>query len=121
MKKIILIFSLFISFLSFSQDKDLQILKVEASYVGGSEAMNKFITSTIKYPKNSKLEGKVYVEFIIKETGEIDEVKILKGLAKEFDDTSVDLIKKMPKWNPARDENGNPMSSKMILPINFKK
>jgi periplasmic protein TonB len=121
MKKIILIFALFLNFLAFSQDKELVVPTIEAQYVGGAEAMTKFISTNVKYPKNSKLEGKVYVEFVVNEQGGIQDVKVLRGLDKEFDDISVNLIKKMPNWIPASDEKGNPISSKMILPINFKR
>lgn len=115
---------LFIGLNSFSQtmvEAKNQLPAVEASYVGGSDALNKFIATNVKYPKNSKSEGKVYVEIFISETGEVKNVIVLKSLNKEMDEISVNAIKKMPKWTPAQDEKGNPIASTMILPINFKK
>ncbi len=113
---------LFVGVTAFSQaEKQAPLPTVEASYVGGSDALNKFIASNVKYPKNAKAEGKVYVEFIISETGEVKDIKVLKSLNKEMDDLAVNAIKKMPKWTPAKDPKGNPMASKMILPISFKK
>jgi TonB family protein len=122
-KKSFLVLTLiFITSISFSQtEKQVAIPKVEASYEGGSEALNKFIATNVKYPKNSKTEGKVYVEFMVSEKGEIKDAKVLKSLSKELDEVALNAVNKMPKWKPATDDKGNPIASKMILPISFKK
>ncbi|MES2587386.1 MAG: energy transducer TonB [Bacteroidota bacterium] len=117
-----LIAFLFIGTTAFSQtEKQAKVPKVEASYVGGTNEMTKFITANLKYPKTSKVEGKVYVEFTVLKDGSVTEVKLIQSLNPELDKLALDMVKKMPKWTPAIDEKDQPIPSKMVLPINFKK
>jgi len=123
MKKLVLILSaIFFAFQANCQhEKEVMPPKVEASYNGGSQAMNSYITKTIKYPKGKTTEGKVYVEFFIEKDGKVTSPKVLRGLDADFDKVALDAISKMPNWTPAKDEEGKPVKSKMVLPISFKK
>lgn len=123
MKQLVLIFSvIFFAFQANCQhEKELNPPTVEASYNGGSQAMNSYFSKTIKYPKGKSIEGKVYVEFIIEADGKVTSPKVLRGLDADFDKVALDAISKMPNWTPAKDDAGNLIKSKMVLPISFKK
>jgi TonB family protein len=92
---------------------------------GGMSGLYEFLEKKKKYPKDAKrngIEGKVYVEFIVDEQGNIppEEINILKGIYPSLDEEASRLISIMPKWKPGKDENGNPVRVKMIIPIQFK-
>ncbi len=101
-----------------TQTKVYFIADSEPSFPGGMEELKKFITYNLEYPSCGDFEGKVYAEFIVNENGEIRNVQIKKGLAKEIDQAVIDLINKMPQWIPAKCQNEN-VSHRMILPFGF--
>ncbi len=123
MKKIFFALSIlfFGADLSAQTEKQVNPPSVEASYATGNDALMKYIQTNLKYPKNKKIDGKVYVEFQILTDGSIADVKVLKGIDADFDKSATDVVSKMPKWTPAKDAKGNPVISKMVLPISFKK
>ena len=91
------------------------------SYPGGDDARIKFLIENIKYPEaamKNKVQGKVFVTFIVRADGSITDVKILRGIGSGCDEETVRVIKLMPKWNPGIDK-GKPVDVQFNLPINF--
>jgi protein TonB len=120
--KILILFTaiLVASNTAISQTKqNIQIPATEAEFPGGVEAMTKFLQENLEVPKNFK-EGKNYIEFIIEKDGIAGSQKIMRGLDEETDKASLNLISKMPIWIPAKDVDGNPVQSKVILPISYR-
>ncbi len=84
--------------------------------------MMQYLSTNIKYPpkaKEQKTQGKVIVVFTVTEKGEVNDVKIKRGLSEECDNEAMRVVKAMPKWNPAK-KDGIAVSSEMYLPITFK-
>ena len=54
----------------------------------------------------------------VNENGDVDDVKVLKGIGAGCDETAVNVIKGT-KFNPGK-ENGIAIKVKLSLPINFK-
>jgi TonB family protein len=89
------------------------------SYPGGHSEMMNFIKKNLEYPRDSRtVQGKVYVEFVVNETGSLSDFKIFKGLADSFDNSALETVKKMPKWIPA-ERNGKSIKTKMVVAISF--
>lgn len=59
-----------------------------------------------------------YVSFVIEVDGTLNEIKTVRGINPELDDTMLRMIEEMPNWIPACDENG-PVRSRVRLPITF--
>lgn len=100
-------------------EKVFDIAEVNPSYIGGVEAMMKFLSKNIYYPiygRENNIEGKVIVQFIVDEHGNITNPKILRGMGGEFDENAIAAIKKMPKWNPGL-QHGKPVKVKFTIPI----
>lgn len=102
----------------------LSIIEEPGSFPGGVEAMKTFITKNLRYPEKMKeaaVQGKVYLKFIVSETGEISDVKIVRGLSgcPECDEEAIRVVKMMPKWIPGKN-NGKAVKSYYNLPVNFK-
>jgi periplasmic protein TonB len=91
-------------------------------YVGGTEAMVRFIQRKIHYPaaaRRTGVDGTVYVSFVIDPEGKIINPSILRGISADCDAEALRLISMMPLWKAGR-QNHTPVSVKMVLPIRFK-
>ncbi len=85
--------------------------------IGGSDA----ITKKINYPESalkSKTEGKVYCLVLINQSGDVDDVKIVKGLGNGCDEEAIRAIKKT-KFTPGQNLGAN-VKAKLALAIVFK-
>ncbi|GAA4172378.1 energy transducer TonB [Sphingobacterium ginsenosidimutans] len=104
-----------------SPDTTCVIPDVPAEYTGGIERLQKFIQTNLKYPDEALelgIEGNVLVEFVVEPTGELSNIKIVKPLHKECDKEVIRLIKKMPKWIPAK-KNNNFVRTTFRIPVYF--
>lgn len=91
----------------------------EALFPGGMEAMVLFIDQNIKLPKTKKgLKTTVLVSIQIDFKGNITDIEILSGVNKEIDQAIIDVIKKMPPWQPAT-INDIPIASQQVLGYNI--
>ncbi len=104
--------------------KDKVCLRPEKApeFQGGEEALLKYLTATIKYPqlaKDSEIEGKVFVQFVVEKNGEITEAEVLRGIGYGCDEEVMRVVSGMPKWKPGEDK-GKIVRSQMVLPCQFK-
>lgn len=75
----------------------------------------------VNYPEIAKkagISGKVYVMAFINESGNVDDVQVIKGIGGGCDEAAVEAIKKS-KFIPGKNA-GNPVKVKLSLPITFK-
>ena len=85
------------------------------------EALYKFVGSNIKYPKQAKnegIQGKVFVQFIVKKDGSVDQVKVVKGIGAGCDAEASRVVKLLDQWTPGTKE-GHPVDMHITLPIKF--
>lgn len=90
-------------------------------FPGGEQALYKFLSDNIVYPKTAKeqgLEAKIYIRFVVTETGEITNPVSMKQSPKILEDEAIRVIKAMPKWRPGK-QNGRAVSVFFQLPIYF--
>jgi periplasmic protein TonB len=95
----------------------LIICEKMSSPVGGLEA----IIKKIKYPETARragVQGKVYVLVYVNQSGDVDDVKIVKGIGAGCDEEAIDAVKRT-KFSPGVDK-GNPVKTKISLSLNFK-
>lgn len=91
-------------------------------FKGGQEAMMNYLSSNLTYPesaKNNKIEGTVYIEFVVSSIGKITEAKVKKGVSSDLDAEALRVVSGMPDWIPA-EKDGKNVAAQMMLPINFK-
>jgi len=103
-------------------DKVYETVDEMASPVGGMPEFFGYIADNLKYPEQARkmgIEGKVFVEFTVKQDGSIADVKVKEGIGAGCDMEAVRVIADAPKWNAARNE-GKPVNQKLVLPITFK-
>jgi TonB family protein len=91
-------------------------------FPGGDEARATYLQKVISYPekaKKEKIEGTVYVSFIIEKNGSISNVKVLRGIGGGCDEMAVSAIQNMPAWTPGM-QHGKPVRVQFNMPISFK-
>lgn len=92
------------------------------SPIGGMAEFFSWVTQNLKYPEQAKkkgVEGQVLVQFILDPSGNMTQVKAVKGIGGGCDEAAVELIKSAAPWNPGK-MGGKAVSVRMVLPINFK-
>ena len=95
------------------QEKDKQ-----ASFPGGKEELKKWLRENLDYPSEAKRYGTVMVDFIVKKNGKLSDFAIRKSVNDILDVAAVEILRGMPKWEPAI-KNGKAVDSKVQLPVKF--
>jgi protein TonB len=102
----------------FPGDEEYEIgIEKAPAPIGGNDAIMK----NIKYPDaavKAKTEGKVYCLALINQNGDVDDVKIVKGLGNGCDEEAVKAIKKT-KFTPGQNLGAN-VKAKLALAVQFK-
>ncbi|NEU09141.1 energy transducer TonB [Flavihumibacter sp. R14] len=101
---------------------DLGTVQVAPEYPGGQKAFGKFLGSNIKYPVNARennIQGKVYIGFIVEKTGELSDLKIIKGIGGGCDEEALRVLKTSPPWKPGMVE-GKPVRTAYTFPVTFQ-
>ncbi|RQO31757.1 hypothetical protein DBR32_07375 [Taibaiella sp. KBW10] len=91
-------------------------------FPGGANAMNQFLQKNIRYPKEAveaKIQGKVFLKFVVTEMGEITNVTVVRSVDRILDREALRVVKSMPKWKPGK-QNGKSVRVYYTLPISFK-
>lgn len=105
-----------------ADDSVYSVTEVPPQFPGGMGKLMEYLASNIKYPqeaKENKIEGKVYLSFIVEPDGSISNVKVLKGIGYGCDKEAARVLKQMPKWSPGKDK-GEAVRVKFNIPIRFK-
>lgn len=99
-------------------------LEVEqkATFIGGEQALSKFLITHINYPLEAQEQGKegqCLIQFIVDKEGAITNTELKKDIGFGCGAEALRVVQLMPKWTPAQ-HNGQPIKSKIILPVTFK-
>ena len=105
-----------------SQDSIYRVLEVMPQYPGGPNEMMKYIQENIKYPqsaKDNKIEGRVFVSFVVEKDGSITNAAVIRGIDKECDAEALRVVSSMPKWTPGQ-QKGEVVRTQFTIPIIYK-
>lgn len=90
-------------------------------FVGGMTELNGFFEKQLKQPYFAwlaGLKGTVIVSFIVTADGELENIKIIKGIGMGCEGEAMRVMRLMPRWAPAL-KNDEYVSSYYELPIEF--
>lgn len=76
----------------------------QPSFPGGTNALNTFIVSNLKYPvfaQEKGIQGRVVVKFIVEKDGSISNVEVDRSVP-GLDNEAMRVVKAMPKWIPGQ-------------------
>ncbi len=92
------------------------------SFPGGPAKMTEYIAKNIKYPvmaRESGVEGRVFVNFVVEPNGSISKVKVLRGIGGGCDEEAMRVVQSMPAWKPGK-QRGTAVRVNYTVPIIFK-
>jgi protein TonB len=69
--------------------------------------------------KEKKIQGKVFVQFVINKDGNVEDVKLAKGVDPLLDEAAMNIVKSMPQWKPGK-QRGQYVKVSFTIPINFQ-
>lgn len=93
----------------------------QASFFGGNDALMKYLSDNIKYPKKARkagVVGTVVVSFVVDKKGKVKNINIVKSIHPDLDKAAVKVVKNMPLWTPGISEGEN-ARTRYTLPIKF--
>ena len=95
--------------------------KIDAKFRGDDsmDEFGKFIRSEFDYSKVSKA-GTMIFSFTVDENGDVKNIKVVQMLDIESATEIIRVMKKCPKWEPAK-RKGKPISIEIKYPMTFKK
>lgn len=101
---------------------DFYKVEEKPEFKGGEIELLRFLAKNTIYPKvaiENMIEGRVYVSFVINETGKVTDVKLLRGTDLLLDQEALRVVSCMPDWTPGK-QRGKPVKVTYQVPINFK-
>jgi protein TonB len=102
--------------------KVFDIVEQMPEYPGGQAALFEFISKNVKYPDDAvkkKVEGKVFVTFVVDTDGKITDVSLLRKVFPSLDAEAIRVISAMPNWIPGK-QKGQVVRVKYTVPIMFR-
>ena len=98
------------------------VVEEQPIYLGGHEALMKYIQQNIKYPKEAQEQGKqgrVIVQFVVEKDGSITDSKIVRSADPQLDAEALRIVNAMPNWTPGK-QRGEPVRTRFTLPVTFR-
>jgi protein TonB len=108
---------------SIPREEVYTIVEQMPEFTGGEQAMRDYIIKNIVYPKQEKkqgIQGTVYIQCVISQTGEVKDAKVVRGVpnGEALDKEALRVVSSMPDWKPGM-QSGNPVSVSYFIPIKF--
>ncbi|WP_269234418.1 M56 family metallopeptidase [Flavobacterium flavigenum] len=105
-----------------SQTIPVDPIETQPEFPGGKEAFYKFIGENFKMPPEAdknKVNGKLYLQFVVEKEGSLSEIKVLKDLGYGLGNEAIRVLKLSPKWTSGN-INGKPVRILYSLPITIQ-
>ena len=90
---------------------------------GGMEGLVQYLGRNFKYPctdwrNMADIPTKVLVRFIVRRSGHITDVTVVKKAVAPLDEEAVRVISRLPPWQPGR-QHGQPVHVSYTIPISI--
>jgi protein TonB len=103
-------------------DEPLFVVEVMPSFKGGAiEKFRSWVQLRTNYPQlaiDRRIQGKVFLTFIVETDGSVSNVTVYKGLDPLIDEEAVKAIQASPKWSPGL-QRGQPVRVRFQMSLNF--
>jgi TonB family protein len=90
-------------------------------FPNGQDALMRYLMENLRYPKearDNRIQGTVFVTFVVEKDGSVTDVKTLRSVATSLDEESIRVVKAMPQWKPGI-LKGEPVRVQFNLPLRF--
>lgn len=97
---------------------------VKPTFLGSSDPgvfLQRWVYAYLHYPEEAVqkgIRGRVLVDFLIDEKGNVKDAHVLKGVHPLLDDEAVKVVGASPRWKPGK-VNGKPVISEVSLYVEF--
>jgi TonB family protein len=92
------------------------VVDKQPEFAGGYSVLTTFLENNLK---KQRVEGTVYVSFIVEKDGSLSEPKVLRGMSPQADAEALRVLRLMPKWTPGS-HHGKIVRTRFNLPVKFK-
>ncbi|HEY0031206.1 MAG TPA: energy transducer TonB [Bacteroidia bacterium] len=103
------------------EDIVLGIVDQMPEFKEGGQSLQQYIQLNLKFPNTAleeDIKGTVYVTFVVKKDGSINDVKLLRGIHPDCDAEALRVIRNMPDWKPGKNK-GELANVQVNIPIKF--
>ena len=97
------------------------VKEVFPTFPGGDAALLRYLSSKLRYTSAAiehRIQGRVYLSFVVGIDGSISNVTVLHGLGFGLDQEAIRVVQGMPRWQPGY-QNGRPVAVVYHLPVQF--
>lgn len=101
--------------------KTFTLVETMPEFPGGTGNIQKVIKENLKYPDSAikdSVTGKVFVNFVVDTTGNLINIKILKGVREDLDNEALRVVGLLNGWTPGI-QRGKKVKVAYSLPIHF--
>jgi len=94
-------------------------IEVKPEFPGGNDKLTTYFSKYFQYSdemKEAELKGKIFASFVVERDGSITDIKIIRGMGYGTEKEALNVLKKMPRWNPG-EQNGKKIRCSYTVPI----
>ena len=106
---------------STAQTDESVIVSDLSEFPDAGSALHRYIADNLKYPEEAKskgLKGKVFVSFVVSETGDIENVKVVRGIDPLLDNEAIRVVQSIPKETlPKPVQHGKPVKMTYTIAV----
>jgi len=98
-----------------------RIVEEMPEFPGGARGIYQYLASHIRYPEPERsmgIEGTVFLQFVVDETGQVTDVTVLRGVSRNLDEEAVRAVEQMPRWKPGK-QRGRPVPVYYTVDVKF--
>jgi protein TonB len=91
------------------------------AFPGGNDSLNVWFRRNLRYPSSAReagITGRVYVGFVVSETGKVKDARIERSLQRDCDREALRLVRIMPSWIPGK-QGGKAVAVRYVVPVDF--
>lgn len=80
-----------------------------------------WVQKNMSYPtiaQENGISGRVIVQFAINSNGEVEDVRVVRGVDPSLDNEAIRAVKASPKWSPGK-QRGKPVKVQFTMPVVF--
>ena len=101
-------------------DKVYDVVDEHPHFPGGNGALLDWLSKNIHYTSGcASIQGRVVVSFFVEPDGSLSDIELVRKVAPELDEEVLRVVKAMPKWIPAS-QNNKPIRAKFTMSITFR-
>jgi protein TonB len=105
------------------EEQIFQVVEQPAEFPGGMQAMYKWLSDNIQYPRISRdnnSQGRALIRFVVNTDGSIQGAEVMKSSGDIYlDKEAVRVVSGMPKWSPGK-QSGKAVRVYFVLPVVFR-